>query len=65
MKKAGKPAGPPPPSIKGLALLMAKAEAPKMLKALTGGKGGILAVISRVKKENEALVCIFRGANPV
>ncbi|XP_070798251.1 cyclic nucleotide-gated channel beta-3 [Pituophis catenifer annectens] len=55
MKKAGKPTGPPPPSVKGLALLMAKAEAPKMLKALTGGKGGILAVINRVKKENEAL----------
>ncbi|KAM3841847.1 cyclic nucleotide-gated channel beta-3 [Vipera latastei] len=55
MKKAGKPAGPPPPSVKGLALLMAKAEAPKMLKALTGGKGGILAIINRVKKENEAL----------
>nr|AWC68125.1 cyclic nucleotide gated channel beta subunit 3 [Cemophora coccinea] len=54
-KKAGKPTGPPPPSVKGLALLMAKAEAPKMLKALTGGKGGILAVINRVKKANEAL----------
>ncbi|XP_058031081.1 cyclic nucleotide-gated cation channel beta-3 [Ahaetulla prasina] len=55
MKKAGKPTGPPPPSAKGLALLMAKAEAPKMLKALTGGKGGILAVINKIKKENEAL----------
>ncbi|XP_013924677.1 PREDICTED: cyclic nucleotide-gated cation channel beta-3 [Thamnophis sirtalis] len=56
LKKAGKPTGPPAPSVKGLALLMAKAEAPMMLKALTGGKGGILAAISRVKKENEALV---------
>ncbi|XP_039201379.1 cyclic nucleotide-gated cation channel beta-3 isoform X3 [Crotalus tigris] len=55
MKKAGKSAGPPPPSVKGLALLLAKEEAPKMLKALTGGKGGILAVINRVKKANEAL----------
>ncbi|XP_026561671.1 cyclic nucleotide-gated cation channel beta-3 [Pseudonaja textilis] len=54
MKKAGKPAG-PPPSVKGLALLMAKAEAPKMLKALSGGKGGILNIINKVKKENEAL----------
>nr|AWC68126.1 cyclic nucleotide gated channel beta subunit 3 [Hypsiglena torquata] len=55
MKKAGKPTGPPAPTVKGLALLMAKAEAPKMLKALTGGKGGILAVIKMVKKANEAL----------
>ncbi|KAM6458342.1 cyclic nucleotide-gated channel beta-3 [Liasis olivaceus] len=53
MKKTGKPVGGPPQPVKGLGLLMHK-EAPMMLKALTDKKGGILAAISKMKKEKSA-----------
>ncbi|XP_063153330.1 cyclic nucleotide-gated cation channel beta-3 [Candoia aspera] len=54
MKKTSKPVGGPSQPVKGLALLMRKGEAPVMLKALTGGKGGILASINKVNKEEVA-----------
>uniref|UniRef100_A0A8D0BVM6 Cyclic nucleotide gated channel subunit beta 3 n=1 Tax=Salvator merianae TaxID=96440 RepID=A0A8D0BVM6_SALMN len=57
MKKTGKPVG-PPQTAKGFSLLTQKIEPPKMFKALLGGKGGGMAAIIKLKREQEAQVVI-------
>uniref|UniRef100_G1KJT5 Cyclic nucleotide gated channel subunit beta 3 n=1 Tax=Anolis carolinensis TaxID=28377 RepID=G1KJT5_ANOCA len=51
MKKAGKPPPGPAPTAKGFSLLTQKIEPPKMFQALLGGKGGGMAAILQLKRE--------------
>ncbi|XP_072855192.2 cyclic nucleotide-gated channel beta-3 isoform X1 [Pogona vitticeps] len=53
MKKTGKPTQGPAQPVKGFSLLTQKIEAPKMFQALLGGKGGGMAAVIKLKREQE------------